>query len=807
MKNSKKILPYIIAFLIFVIIPAIYFAPQFEGLDIRKFDSVQATGMTSALLEHVDKYGENPHWIANMFGGMPSYPINFEASPDLIKTAASALYFLGEPAAFYFMLMAGFFVMLICFGVNPWLAIVGAVGYGLSTYLIIIFEAGHIMKIVAMAYIAPLIGALYYTYRRSIFIGAPLFGLFTLLEIASVHPQITYYFVITMVILTICIGIWSYKQKELRHFFMASGALAVATLLGVGANIMYLYFTYDYSKDSMRGASILSVDGTSNNSGGLDKDYITAWSYGKMETFNLFIPNLMGGKSGGGFASDGAVSESLQKYTNKREAEGITKQLPGYWGPQPMTSGPVYIGAVFMFLFVFGLFIIRGFNLWWIVGATALSIILAWGKNFMGITDLFIDYFPLYDKFRTVSMILVVAELTIPLLGMLALSQMWSGTVEPLRMKKALLKSLYITGGIALFFILFGAAIFNFSSPTDVSMGLPEDVVEAMRVERLAMLRSDALRSLIFVGLTFGLLWFKFKHKISKGIFVGALFVVIIADMVPVALRHVNHDMFNEPKTAASKTVMSNVDREILKDPDINYRVANFAVSTFNDATTSIYHRSIGGYFAAKPRRYQDLIDYHLSKMNMSVYNMLNTKYFISGGEKGELKLKVNNEAFGNGWVVSGVKEVATPNEEIEALNGTDLRTTAVVLNEFSDMLSGVDFEPNEEDTVRHTEYKANRLEYKTNLSATRLVVFSEVYYPKGWKAYIDGVETPYLRANYVLNALVVPEGEHTVVFEFVPPHYSSLRITAMVSSGLLVLLLISGIFVHIIKRRNKNVA
>lgn len=801
----KKALPYIVAFLLFIILPALYFAPQYEGKDIRKFDSVQANGMTSPILDHIEKYGEHPFWSANMFGGMPSYPMHLERTPDLIKSASNCLYFLGSPASYYFMLMAGFFIMLICFGVNPWLGTIGAIAYGFSTYFIIIFEAGHIMKIIALCYVAPLIGTLYYTYRKSFWIGAPLFGVFTLLEINSVHPQITYYFIITMVIMVICLGIIAYKEKTVANFIRNSIALLITSMLAIGANISYLYYTYDYSKDSIRGKAILTDNTKVQNEGGLDKDYITAWSYGKMETFNLFIPNLTGGKSNGGFSPDGEVAKTLQKYTNKREAESITSQLPGYWGPQPMTSGPVYIGAVMIFLFVLGLFLIRGANLWWIVGATSLAIILAWGKHFMGITDLFIDYFPMYDKFRTVSMILVVAELTIPLMAMLVLASIWNNELPYEKVKKALLNSIYITGGIAIFFILFGGMLFSFISSSDGGLGLPEEIITAMQHERISMMRADSLRSLIFVAITFGLIWFFIKKKLNKKLFVTLLIAIVIADMVPVALRHVNHSMFNQSESVANSSPMTDADRQILQDTDINYRVVNLGVSTFNDATTSIYHRSVGGYFAAKPRRYQDIIDRHLTKMNMSVYNMLNTKYMIVPDEKIGQTVKVNADAYGNAWIVDGINFVSTPNEEIDALNSVDLKTKAVVSNEFKDIANKANFETDSSDVITHTQYKANRMVYKTSLSKDRLVVFSEIYYPKGWTAYIDGVETPYFRANYILNAMVIPSGDHEIVFEFMPPHYSTIKIIATGSSILLIVLLAIGLIITVRKRKKTD--
>ncbi len=803
MKKFKKYYPYITAVVLFIIVPMIYFAPQYTGKDIRKFDNVQAKGMTTPIIEHINEYDEHPYWAANMFGGMPSYAIHTEHTFDIFKDSGAFLRkSIGEPASFYMILMLGFFVMLLCFGVNPWIAIVGSIAYGLSTYFIIIYEAGHIMKLVALGYTAPLVGALYYTYRKSMWVGAPLFGVFTLLITAAVHPQITYYFIIAMLCMVIAFAVQAYKNKSIKSFILSSVALLVTSSLAIGANSIYLYYTNDYTSESTRGKAILSTNSESS-SGGLDKDYITAWSYGKMETFNLFIPNLMGGKSNGGFSGDGAVAESLEKYVGKSEATKIAKQLPGYWGPQPMTSGPVYIGAVMIFLFVLGLFIIRGVNLWWIVGATSISILLAWGKNFMPLTDLFIDYFPLYNKFRTVSMILVVVELTVPLMAMLVLADIYKGKVGAEKLKKSLLNSLYICGGVAIAFILFGSMIFSFSGLSDAQMGLPADVIEALAKERALMMRADAVRSLAFVALTFGVVWWWSRGKLKSHLALIALIALVTFDMVPIAARHINYSMFETNSEKADTTPMSGIDKEILKDSDINYRVANLSVSTFNDATTSTYHRSIGGYFAAKPRRYQDMIDRYLSKMNIGVYNMLNTKYFIIPDSNGRPQLQTNPEAYGNAWVASDIELVDTPNREIEAVGEVELSSTAVVNREFEDMLSNVVFERSINDVITHTKYKANSMEYKVNLSDNRLIVFSEVYYPKGWKAYIDGKEVPYLRANYILNALVVPAGEHTILFEFEPPRIATLKTITTVSSLLLLLLLAAGVYINYKKKRN----
>ncbi len=802
MDKLKKFYPYIVALLLFIVIPMIYFAPQYAGKDIRKFDNVHAKGMTQPVIDHQEEYGEHPYWVANMFGGMPSYAIHNEKTFDIIKSTGKGLFFIGEPASYYFVLMAGFFFMLLLFGVNPWIAIGGAIAYAFSTYFVVIYEAGHIMKLVALCYVAPMVGALFYTYRRSFWIGAPLFGVFALLLISAVHPQIAYYFVIAMLIMVIAYAIQAYKQQTLKHFFKCSAALLVTSFFAIGANSLYLYYTQSYSEDSTRGKQILTTQDGIPQSSGLDKDYITSWSYGKMESFNMFIPNLTGGKSNGGFANDGDVAHSLSKYVSKGEAERIASQLPGYWGPQPMTSGPVYIGAVMIFLFVLGLFIIKGVNLWWIVGATSLSLLLAWGKNFMPLTDLFINYFPLYDKFRTVSMILVVVELTVPLMAMLALNKVFNSEIDKEQLKKALTRTLYIVGGVALLFLVLGGSLLSFSSPTDAQMGLPQDVISAMEAERGSMLRADAVRSFVFVFLTYILLWAWIGGRIKEWVVISGMVILVSLDMIPIAVRHVNYDMFEASKGDADDTPMTNIDREILKDKDINYRVANLSVSTFNDATTSLYHRSIGGYFAAKPRRYQDIIDRYLSKMDNSVYNMLNAKYFIVPNRDKVPELHTNHAAFGNAWIASSVEVVDSPNREIEAIGEVDLSTTAIVASEFEDMLSSAVLDKSINDEITHTSYKANRLVYKSKLNDNRLIVFSEMYYPKGWKAYIDGKEVPYLRANYILNALVVPAGEHTIVFEFKPPHIAAIRTVSVVSSLMLLLMLVGG---FILNNRCKN--
>ncbi|MEG2493629.1 MAG: hypothetical protein RSF94_05915 [Rikenellaceae bacterium] len=800
--NYKGVIPHITAIAFFALVSMFFFLPQYEGRDVKQFDTVQANGMKASIYQHIEKYGEHPQWLANMFSGMPAYAVHMDYKGLIIPKIADNIFFLGRPAAYYFVLMLGFYFMLLCFRVNPWLSMVGGLAYGLSSYFLIIYGAGHIMKIVALCYIAPMIGALFLAYSRKLWLGASLFAIFATLEIAAVHPQIFYYFILTMIIMVVVFAIEAVREKRIVSFFKKSLVLLVFSLMAIGANSYYLYYTSEYTKESTRGDVILTSSSSPQN--GLDKDYITAWSYGKMESFNMMIPNLNGGTSEGGLPKDGEVDKLLKERYNlsDNEREAMVAQIPAYFGPQPMTSGPVYIGAVIIFIFLFSLFIIKGVNLIWIVSATLLSLFLAWGHNMMWLTDLFIDYFPLYNKFRTVSMILVVVELTVPLLAMLGLNKVLNGEVDALHFKKAFRNSVIIALSITLFFAFFGGAIFSFVSDYDSSFGLPDDVLVAMSQDRAAMLRSDAVRSLIFVVLTAGTVLLFYKKRISKVLFIVVLSGLVLADMLPVDFRYLSHSKF-VPIESANAIPMREVDKIIKQDTSLNYRVADFSVSTFSDARASVYHRSVGGYFAAKPRRYQDLIDRHLSKMNDRVYNMLNTKYFIiSNGAGGEL-VQPNADALGNAWFVESVEVVNNPNAEIDMLNEIDPYDTAIVDKSFEKMLPSLFYPRDSMATIELTSYKDNRMVYHSTTTAPQLAVFSEMWFPNGWNAFIDGEKVDYLRANYVLEALVVPAGNHEIVFEFAPPHYKTLETITYISSILILLSLVLSLFGGLYKRKS----
>ncbi|MCC8062726.1 MAG: YfhO family protein, partial [Rikenellaceae bacterium] len=660
---------------------------------------------------------------------------------------------------------------------------------------------------------APMVGAVWYAYRRHMWLGAALAGLFAAVEISTSHPQITYYFLFVILALVINEFVVAYKDKMLARFGKATAVLALAAALAVGANLVQLYYVAQHTPETTRGRSELTeatVD-TDNHTGGLDRDYITAWSYGKLETLNLLVPNLYGG--GRDFAPDGEVAQSLRGYDVPR---GFEKNLPSYWGDQPSTDGPVYLGACLVFLAVFGLFVLRGRQKWWIAAVSVLAIFLAWGRHMMWFTNLFLDYFPMYNKFRTVSMILVIVEWAVPLLAMLGLARLWTrDDTDGARIRKGLKWSLIIVGGLTLLVGIFGPMFSSFTGAGDEVMGLPEQVVAAMQEERASLMRTDAFRSLFFVAVTAGLVWLFAAEKIKRGWLVAGLCVIVVADLFPVDKRYVSADDFH-PKRQALAIPMTEADKLILQDTT-DYRVANFTLNPFTDATTSYYHRSVGGYHAAKLRRYQDLIDHHLSRNNMAVYDMLNTKYFIVPGEGGQPTVQRNPYACGSAWFVDSIAWVENADREIAALNndgkggGFDPHTTAVVDRRFASQLEGLTpalLRADSAATITLTEYRVNRQTYKTRAAQDGVAVLSEIYYPKGWTATIDGRPAEYFRADYVLRAIRVPAGEHTVEFSFAAPHFGLLVAVTRASSAILLfgaLGLLIGIGMRGCKRNEEN--
>ncbi len=740
-----------------------------------------------------------------MFGGMPAYLISTIYKGNLIKEADNFLKKLSVPIASIFMTMAGFYILLLLIGVDPYTAGFGSIAYGLSSYFFIILAAGHNSKAMAIAYMAPMVGGIIYSYRKDAIKGAIITAIFLSLEIASNHLQITYYALLMLLFLGLAELYVAIAEKRIPRFLYSTGMLLAALLLSIAVNFGSLYTTYEYGKYSMRGKSDLTpIEGISTS--GLEKDYATSWSYGIGETFSFIIPNIKGGASKA-FPADSRTVDALKK----NNATQYVNQLPAYWGKQPGTSGPVYLGAIVCFLFVLALFVVKGPEKWWLVSATILSVLLAWGKNFMPLTDLFMDYVPGYNKFRAVSMTLVIAGFTIPLLAITGLRDIMRG-IPADTLKKYLIRAFAVTGGVLLLFLIFPGINGSFLSANEVQY--PDWLSNALIADRKGMFRNDILRSLFFIVSSAALLYAFAGKKIKQTHLVMALSLLVIIDMVPVDKRYLNSDNFTGKKSLAKGSEPTVADKEILKDK-AQYRVLNLTVSPFDDATTSRFHQSIGGYHGAKMRRYQELIGnsilpeitlFTTSAQNASsmedligplqttnAINMLNTKYIIINPDAAPVR---NPYAMGNAWFVSKVNVVNNADEEIASLPTLDIANEAVTEESFALDLPITNFLKETTDIITLISYRANELKYDSETSSAAFAVFSEIYYPKGWKAYIDGKESEIYRVNYTLRGLFVPAGRHEIVFEFRPASYYAGQKVSLAGSIILIIAALSVFFV-----------
>jgi hypothetical protein len=799
MKNIsfKQVLPYLSAVVIFVVITLAYFSPLLEGKKLKQSDITQWKGMSKEISDFRESTGEEALWTNSMFGGMPAYQISVRYKGNVLRYADQLMQlYLPQPAGMLFLYMIGFFILLLVLKVDKWLAIAGAVAFAFSSYLFIIFEAGHNSKAHAIGYMAPVLAGIILTYRGRYLAGGIMAAIFLSLELLTNHLQITYYLMIIAGIFVVTELVGSIREKKLPGFTKATGVLLIASILALSTNITSIWATYEYGKETIRGKTELTSEKT-NRTSGLDKDYATGWSYGVMETFTMLIPNFNGGSSQGALTEKSNVYKTLKENNiDSNQAKNIIKALPLYWGNQPGVAGPVYIGAIIMFLFVLALFVVDNRFKWWLLAATVLSILLAWGKNFMPLTDFFLHYVPGYNKFRAVSMTLVIAELCIPLLAILGLQKVISGEIDRKKLTKYLYYSIGITGGISLFFAMAGSSMFSFEASVDTN--LPEWLIEPLRQDRAAILSADAIRSLVFILLAGGAVWAMINKVVIKTplVLFTVLIMLILIDMWTVNRRYLNNESFVRKSVDAVPFQPSVADQIIMKDKDPNFRVFNQTVGNpFADASTSYFHKSLGGYHGAKLRRYQELIDFHLAKGNMNVYNMLNTKYFIVPGEQGgPPQMQINMEALGNAWFVNNARMVNNADEEINALSDFVPTETAIYDKRFASQVEGRIISKDTTGTISLTEYKPNHLTYKSQTGSDQLAVFSEIYYDKGWDAYIDGKPAPYFRANYVLRAMIVPAGSHTIEFKFEPKVYATGEKIAYASSILLVLLALGAL-------------
>jgi hypothetical protein len=791
--NFKQLIPYLSAVVIFVVITMMYFSPLLEGKKIKQSDITQFKGVSKEIVDFREKTGQEPLWTNSLFGGMPAYQISVLYKGNLLQHLDKLMQgFLPYPAGLVFLYMAGFLILLLVLKVDKWLAIAGAIAFAFSSYLFIIIEVGHNSKAHAIGYIAPVLAGIILTYRGKYLLGGIVAAIFLSLELLTNHLQITYYMMMTVAVFLVSELIFSITEKRLPGFAKASGVMLIAATFAIATNITTLWATYEYGKVTTRGKTELTTE-KDNRTTGLDKDYATGWSYGIPETFTLLIPNFNGGSSSGPVSkSSNTYKALLANNIDANQADKLTKNLPLYWGSQPGVAGPVYVGAILIFFFFFALFVVDKKYKWWLLSATILSILLSWGKNFMPFTDLFLDYLPGYNKFRAVSMTLVIAEFCIPLLAFLGLNQALTGEIDKKKMIKYLYYSLGIVGGICLIFALAGSSIFTFVSPSDdqYKSYYPDWLISAIQLDRAAIFQSDAFRSLLFIVLSGAAIWALLNNMIKKPVFYSIFILLIIIDLWSVNRRYLNSDSFVRKSVDAVPFQPSQADLFILKDVDPNFRVFNQTVSTFNDASTSYFHKSIGGYHGAKLRRYQELIEHHISKGNMNVFNMLNTKYFIiESKEGGQPETQINMQALGNAWFVNNAHAVNNADEEINALTDFVPNETAVYDKRFEDQVKGHIISKDSSAKIALTDYKPNHLTYVSETSREQLAVFSEIYYEKGWDAYIDGKKAPYFRVDYVLRAMIVTEGKHTIEFKFDPPVYRIGEKISLASSLLLVLL------------------
>jgi len=779
MKKFKKFSPHLIVILLFVGISFTYFSPVLQGKLLNMADITHHKGMSKEVNDFREATGEEALWTNSMFSGMPAYQISTKSNGNLIQYVAKIISLgIPRPANMLFLYLLGFYLLLLSLKVDYRLSAVGAIAFSFSSYFFIIIMAGHMTKAHAIAYVPMVVAAVLYTYRGRMLLGGVLTALAVALELYANHLQITYYLVLMLILIGLFQFIKDFKANNLTDFSKRSGILILAALLGSATAVTRLSTTMEYGTESTRGKSELT-NNLDNKTSGLDKDYATSWSYGVAETFTLLIPNFYGGASQGELTTDSETYQAIKRAPNAKQ---LIKQLPLYWGTQPFTSGPTYAGSIVMFLFIFGLLFVKSEIRVWILLATIMSIMLAWGKNFMPLTDLFLDYFPGYNKFRAVSMILVIAEFTLPLLGFVALNKFL--TTDSDNKKKPLQLAFYILGGLTLIFALLPSLFFDFVGGQDANLAKNGWPIDALQADRAGLLSADAWRSFIFITLTFGAMWMFLKNKISSKYVIFIVGVLVLADMWTVNKRYLNDDNFARKSKVQVPYQATAADQQILRDTDPNFRVFNQSVSTFNDASTSYFHKSIGGYHGAKLKRYQELIENHIAKGNMAVLNMLNAKYFIT--PKGQAQQ--NPGAMGNAWFVNKINIVANADAEITALDGFNPANSAIVDTRFSEqIIIGLD---NTGASITLTEYKPNYLKYNSTTAKDGIAIFSEIYYDKGWNAYVDGELKPHFRANYVLRGMQIPAGNHVLEFKFEPGVYHVSERIALASSVILLLLL-----------------
>ncbi len=797
---------------IFAVISFFYFTPVFQGKVLSQGDVTRAQATQKEIMDVKEKTGKAPLWTNSMFSGMPAYqiwvPFPSNVTTYVVKTLKAVF---PNPVDTVLLYMLGAYLLLCVLGLNPWLAAAGALGFAFSSYNFILIDAGHANQAYAIAFFAPVIAGIILTFRGRYLTGAVLTAFFLAMEIRCNHVQMTYYLMLSILIL-VCIELYhAFKGKTMPVFIKSAGYLAAATVLALMVNAALLWTTYEYGNESIRGKSHLTKN-TASPANGIDKDYAFQWSQGIGECFTFLIPNAYGGGNGTPVEQDSkAVKALADKGIDPAQAQGfVTNYLPAYWGDKPFTEGPNYFGAAICFLFIFGLMVVKSRYKWWLLGATLMSVLLSLGRNFPALSDLFFNYFPLYNKFRAVESILAIAGLCVPLLAALAVNEAVIATD-----KQALLKKLYIaggiTGGIALLVWILPGLFFSFKIKDTENYlaglaqqffggdtGLATTLNNARIEDRTALARADAFRSLIFVALAFGIVWALVKQKIKVVVAAALLMVITVIDLGGVDKRYLNDEHFVAKEDVQQTVPQRDIDAIIMRDKDPDFRVLDMSQGDpFTNANTSYYHKSIGGYHAAKLKRYQELVENQFTKsINQDVLDMLNTKYVITADTKTQQAgMRQNGTACGHAWFVKKISFAKNADEEMQAISAFAPKDEAIVDQEYKGIIGNQVTAFNPAAAINLTSYSPDRMTYETSATSAQIAVFSEIYYDKGWKMYIDGAEKPYFRADYVLRGAVIPVGNHKVEFIFHPASYYTGEGISLAGSALLVLLLIAVVY------------
>ena len=802
---------------IFIALCFVYFSPALQGKSLIQNDVLQAQAMQKEIMDFKAKDGVAPLWTNAMFGGMPAYQI-WVQYPNNVTTYVISFFktVLPNPIDTVLLYLLGAYLLFCVLRMNPWLAAAGAIAFAFSSYNFIIIEAGHSNKAMAIAFFAPILAGIILTFRRQYILGAVLTALFLAIEIRTNHIQMTYYLFIALLIF---VGIELYhavKSKTTKDFFKSFSYLTVAALLAVSVNASMLWTTYEYGQETIRGKSNLTTD-KSEPGTGLDKEYAYGWSQGVGEITTFLVPNAYGGASTPQLDETSEVAKTLsQRGVPTDQAVGFAKQLPTYWGDKAFTSGPWYFGSIICFLFILGFFVVRDRLKWWIVGATLLSLFLSFGKNFPYISDLFFNYFPLYNKFRAVESVLVIAGFLVPVLAILAIREVAFHKEDPKKLQKKLIYSVAITAGLLLIVILIPTAFLAFKAAnhqdfvqqmlqvTGGDQAFADAIGNALVQDRISLARMDAIRSLVFVLLGAGLIWALIRQKIKPELAFIFFAVAILVDMWGIDRRYLNNDKFVEKNVIEQQFQPREVDQMIMRDTTANYRVMDLTIATFSSATASYFHKTVGGYHAAKLKRFQEVIDKQFStSINEDVLDMLNTKYVITSDKTGQSqKVQNRSTAAGNAWLVQNVTFVKNADEEMNAISSFDPKKEAFVNNEFKSLIDEkkIGYDPNA--FIRLTNYKPDHLTYEYSAGKDVLAVFSEIWYDKGWNAYVDGEKIPHFRADYILRAAQLPGGNHKLEFKFEPQSYYTGETISLIASIILIMSLVYAVYLEV--RENK---